>query len=108
VYKIAASAAQLANCILLHAYLHTAAGLLSFMLLEHKQKHQEHFGSTTHLLENTFDGKRISANSSPNLNPTLIQTLTLKHNHIFNLTKWVSFRASVQISSIFYYKLMTV
>jgi len=36
-----------------------------------------------HILDNTFDRKRISAN------PAL--TLTLKHNNVFELTKWCHF-----------------
>jgi len=42
------------------------------------------YSDLRHLLENTFDRKRISAN--PNL----------KHNNVFGLTKWRLYQESIQ------------
>jgi len=40
-----------------------------------------------HLLENTFDRKRIYANPNSNSSLTLTLTLPLKRNNVFELTK---------------------
>jgi len=85
-------------------FLHTVTNVLRLVSVHFLEKWRHFVSLTTllwwdllHLIENTFDRKRIYVNltsyPNPNSNPSLTLTLTLslKRNFVFGLTKWRHF-----------------